>query len=89
MSRRGSMSLRGWESTRGENSRTATISENMAQAILNARASGEPPKSVAMRYGVSQSVVSKIWRRVRWSHLKPETNAVDQLRENEMLRTQR
>lgn len=56
MARRGSMSLRGWESTRGENSRVATISESTAQAILNARASGEPAKAVAMRYGVSQSV---------------------------------
>jgi hypothetical protein len=60
----------------GENSRTASITEATAQAILDARPADYRPKmrggrkEVAEKHGVSVHHVTSIWSRRTWKHLK-------------------
>lgn len=71
MAMRGSLSFPGWESTRGEKSRRAKISEATAQAILDLRGSCKAV-AVAERFGVSVRIVRNIWNRRRWVHLQQQ-----------------
>jgi hypothetical protein len=65
MSNRGSMSLKGWESTQGVKSRTAKLTEDQVREI---RARNESIAKSAKRYGVSTKTIEKVRsRKTYWS----------------------
>lgn len=70
MARPGSMSLPGWQSTAGANSRTSKLTLEQARAILDAKDGGESGVVVAKRYGVSPYTVYQIWVGKRWKCLR-------------------
>jgi len=68
MGTKGSLSLRGWESSRGENHRTAKLTDDDVRQIR--RLFGTMPhKDIAAKFGVHKSVISHIKTRKRWSHV--------------------
>ncbi len=64
---KGSMELRGWESTQGSKSRTSKISEPVARLIKFGEAD---PRKVAKAVGVSVSLVRNIRAGRAWRHLE-------------------
>lgn len=60
---------------RGETSRTATITEETAQAVLDAKGT-MTNKACAEKFadaGVTLNIVGSIWNKRRWKHLKRTT----------------
>lgn len=70
----GSLSMPGWESTRGMNSRCRKIDEATAQAILNCK--GKMGQTACARHfndpRVTVHIVTAIWRRKNWAHLRQQ-----------------
>jgi hypothetical protein len=67
MSLKGSMSLPGWESTRGEKHRNARFTDEQIREIRN---STEQIEVIALKYGTSAAYVIDIKRRKRRKHVK-------------------
>lgn len=55
--------------TRGETHAPAKLTEVQVREILTACEAGESQSKVGRRYGVTQSCISMIVRRINWSHL--------------------
>lgn len=56
--------------TRGEAHTTAKLTTEQALDLRARRAAGEPLKSLAATFGVSEATVSNVARGRSWSHLK-------------------
>lgn len=67
---RGSLGMRGWESTVGRSSRTAKLTEQQAKEIYALQGTGQKATEVAKRYGVSSETIGGIWRKKYWQHLR-------------------
>lgn len=65
-----SLALNGWESTRGDKSRTKSLSEAEAQQILDRKGGEQTQREVAEEFGVTAQNVGAIWRRTSWRHLR-------------------
>ena len=66
MAMKGSMSWWQWESTRGERSKTAVLTDEIAMKIyLDPR----PRKIIGEAYGTSESNVTNIKNKRRWRHI--------------------
>lgn len=63
---RGKNSMTGWESTRGEGSRTAKLTDDDVREI---RASSLSNEKLAKRYDVCRQQISKIKKRKAWGHV--------------------
>lgn len=59
MGMKGSMSLPGWESSAGENSRTGKLTDSQVRAI---RVQIGKPEEIALQYGISAGYVIAIKR---------------------------
>jgi DNA-binding transcriptional regulator YiaG len=66
---KGGLALRGWESTRGENSRTAKLNETKVRFI---RKSEESSQSLAAMFGVSVKCIREVRMRRKWRHVTDE-----------------
>lgn len=66
---KGSLSLRGWESTAGENSKLAKLTEEKVREIRKLQSS-KSLKEVAEIYSVTTTCIRDIWNRRRWSSVK-------------------
>ena len=64
---RGKLSLPGWESTRGESSRTAKLTED---AVRDIRSSTLSRAKLAKKHGITTKYVGDIIRRRRWAHVQ-------------------
>lgn len=67
MGERGSMSRPGWESTAGEHSRRAKLTDAKVEEILLSR---ESNGVLAARHGVSAAQISRIRCGRDWSHVR-------------------
>ena len=66
---RGSLSVRGWQSTRGENNKTAKLNDAQVRRILESRRTSE---KLAEHHGVSVKTINDIRSGRRWRHLHIE-----------------
>ena len=68
---KGSLSLPGWESTAGENSKLAVLTTEKVLEIRRLKSS-KTASEVAAIYRVSSTCIRDIWTRKRWASVKDE-----------------
>ena len=73
---RGSLSVRGWQSTRGENNKTAKLTDAQVRRILESRRTSE---KLAEHHGVSVKTINDIRSGRRWRHLHMEYHMSQEL----------
>ena len=66
------LALPGWESTRGDKSRAAKLTEDMVRTIKQRLANGEEHLAIAEDYAVTRACISKISAKRSWCHVKLE-----------------
>lgn len=69
MTQAGFLSLRGWPSTAGTNSRNAKLNPERVREIRAAN-DAKLDKHFAAKFGVSPDCVSKVRRYMRWANLE-------------------
>ena len=69
---KGSMTLAAWESTAGENSRTAKFTNDQVREIRKLKGTATT-RELADKYGVTTQAIRDIWSRRRYASVKDET----------------